>query len=82
MSETNFKPVFDYIDQSKRELKEDLLGEIASKKAVEKLQDSVVGLAKRFDKIEQESIVTKARTQRVEHWVMEASSKIKVAYKP
>ena len=46
MSETNFKPLFDYIDQSVKEL----LELIASKEDFEKLQNSLGALAKRFDR--------------------------------
>ena len=78
MSETNFKPVFDYIDQAKQEI----LEEVPSKAQIEKLQSSVDGLAKWAKDNEDDILVLEKKTERLEHWTIEASEKIKVPYKP
>lgn len=82
MENTNFQPIFDYIDQSKKELKEELKLDLATKADINALQTSVDKLASRFDKFDTESTVTKHRVERVEHWVTKAAEKIEVPYNP
>lgn len=78
MSDKNFQPIFDYIDQAKKEI----LDEVPSKADFQSLQTSVDSLAKRFDNVEVGLKVTEAKTEKIEHWVVEAAEKAKVPYKP
>ncbi len=64
MDNINFQPIFDYIDNKIRELKE----ELPSKTDFQNLQNAVVDLAHRFDKVDQKSTVNDYRLNRVENW--------------
>lgn len=78
MPKTNFQPIFDYIDQAKKEI----LDEVPSKSDFDKLKTSVDTLAKRFDTVEKNLTVTTAKAEKVEHWAIKAGDKIEVPYKP
>ena len=76
MVEINYKPIFDYIDQTKKELKE----ELASKADLKRLQDTVDGIAKNFKNNDEKVIIVEAKSERIEHWVIDASKKINLPY--
>jgi hypothetical protein len=82
MQNTTFQPIFDYIDESLKKQKEEILEEIPSKTDFQKLQTSVNNFASRFNKIETGSKVEAAKAERIEHWVIQAAEKVEVPYKP
>ena len=78
MSKTDFKPIFDYIDKNNEELEKRL----ATKADIARLENTVNSFAGKELKREQESTVLKAKTQRMEHWVIKTAKQIKVPYEP
>ena len=84
MENINFKPIFDYIDEAKKEIIEEITENVtrdmATKKSVDTLQRSVDAFAGESKKKGQEEIVLKAKTERIEHWVIDASKKIDLPY--
>ena len=82
MSDTNFQPIFDYIDKSKEDLKVELLEVIATKEQIKNLQDSVDAFARESKNHKQEDVIHKAQTSRIEKWVITAAEKIEVPYEP
>jgi hypothetical protein len=77
MTDINFQPVFDYIDQKVVELKEDL----ASKEGVRNLQVSLDAYAKQSKDYYQEVTVLIAKVNRMEEWIRHASVKLELEYK-
>ena len=77
MENINFQPVFDYIDQTEKRLKE----ELASKADLKHLQDTVDEIAKGFKDNDEKVKVVDAKAERIEHWVIEASKKIDLPYR-
>lgn len=78
MSKINFKPIFDYIDQNNKELEKRL----ATKADIARLENTVNSFAKKEKDRGQEEKIVKAKTEQIEHWVIQAAEKVKVPYKP
>ena len=78
MNETNFQPIFDYIDETKKEIME----VVATKADIQNVLDAVGAIATQSKKNEDKVILLENKTERVEHWVMQAAEKIEVPYKP
>jgi len=66
---------------TKREL-EDLKVELPSRAEFNQLQISVDGIAKQFKDRNEERVVGAERSTRMESWIMNASKKIGIDYKP
>ena len=82
MSEINFKPIFDYIDQKSEETVQELKAEMATKADIDKVLTAIDGLAKRSKENDDGILVLEKKTERLEHWTIRAAEKIKVPYKP
>lgn len=80
MENTNFKPIFDYIDQKVDNLEIKLKTELASKQDIQRILNAIDSFAGQSKLREQEQIVLKAKTERIEHWVTDASKKFNVPY--
>jgi hypothetical protein len=80
MENTNFKPIFDYIDQKVDNLEIKLKTELASKQDIQRILNAIDSFAGQSKLREQEQIVLKAKTERIEHWVNDASKKVNVPY--
>ena len=78
MSETNFQPIFDYIDDKITGLEE----KMATKLDIQKVLDAVGSFAKSAKDKNEKLALLENKTERIEHWVMEAAEKTKVPYKP
>ncbi len=78
MSEINFKPIFDYIDDKIDGLKE----EMATKKDIERVLDAVAAFGNQTKGNEDKSIVLEEKTGRIEKWVIQAAEKVEVPYNP
>lgn len=76
MVEINYKPIFDYIDQTEKRLKE----ELASKADLKHLQDTVDGIAKNFKDNDEKVKVVEGKAERIEHWVIDAAKRIDLPY--
>jgi|GEM_PF-2004591 len=81
MSKSQFQAIFDYIDATKKEIIEEILDEVASKKDLAHLQSSVDGFAKQSKDYYQEVTVVIAKVNRMEAWIQKAATKIGVDYK-
>ena len=78
MSEINFKPIFDYIYEKHNEIK----SEMATKADIGEVLSAIDGLAKLSKDNGDDNLVLEKKTERLEHWTIEASEQIKVPYKP
>ncbi len=81
MQDINFKPIFDYIDGKVDELKADLKVELATKKDIEGLENHIDLLAKQTKEAGEKATVADAKSNKVEHWVLQAAEKINLPYK-
>jgi len=61
---------------------ENRLDELPTRDDFSKLQQSVDGIARQFQDQRQEQIVSGSRSERMEAWIIKASQKIGVEYKP
>lgn len=77
MPKKDFQPIFDYIDQSKKEI----LAQVAGKKELANLQNSLDAYAKQTKDYYQEVTVVIAKANRMEMWIKEAAKKIGLEYK-
>ncbi len=82
MSDTNFQPIFEHIDQMKEEIIGEILGKVASKESIEHLQVSVDSFAKKEKDRSDELVVLNGKTKRIENWIIQAAKKTKVPYNP
>ncbi len=80
MENSNFKSIFDYIDQKVDGLEEKLKTELASKQDIQRILDAIDSFAGQSKTREQEQTVLKVKTERIEHWVIDASKKVNVPY--
>ena len=80
MSETNFQPIFDYIDKSQREQKQEIIQELSeglpSKADINKLQNSVDAIALGLKNNDDRVKVVQTKAEGVEKWVMKAADKV------
>jgi hypothetical protein len=84
MSDTNFQPIFDYIDESEKRIKEELTSEITSQISlkIQRVQDTLDAFAKDHKDNNHKAKIIEAKAERIEHWVMKAAEKVEVPYKP
>jgi TRAP-type mannitol/chloroaromatic compound transport system substrate-binding protein len=75
-AKSKFQPIFDYIDETKKEI----LAQVASKKDIKKLQDSVDAYAKQTRDYYQEVTIVVAKVNRMEAWIQRVASKVGVEY--
>ncbi len=75
-SKSKFQPIFDYIDDTKKEI----LAAVATKDDIKKLQDSVDSYAKQTKDYYQEVTVVIAKVNRMEAWIQSVSGKVGVKY--
>ena len=80
MQSTDFKPIFDYIDEKIEKLEEKLEIKLASKQDIQTILNAIDAFAGQSKTREREQIVLKAKTERIEHWVIDASKKVNVPY--
>lgn len=77
MSEINFKPVFDYIDERVKEVRHDM----ATKADIERVLNAIDKFAKRDGVNEGEIKAVGNRVDKVDAWITEAASKVGVVYR-
>lgn len=85
MSNTNFQPIFDYIDESvanKLDSLRDELHGLATKKDIQKLQNTLDGFAKSTKEVDEKVKVLESKSEGMEHWIIKAAVETKVPYKP
>ena len=75
MSEINFQPVFDYIDQSISPLKEDIL---SLKNDMGDVKTSLANLSAQVKKYHEEMLVSGHRVDRLEEWAQRVGQKVGV----
>lgn len=74
--QTNFQPIFDYIDDAKK----DILAQVATKDDIKLLQNSMDVFAKQTKDYYQEVTVMVAKVSRMEAWIQKTANKIGIAY--
>lgn len=82
MTAANFQPIFDYIDKTAADLEAKLRVDMATKTDIQKVLDAIDAFAKASKDNKQESLVLKAKAEKIEHWVMKAAETIDVPYRP
>lgn len=78
MQNINFQPVFDYIDHSKEELKEEILTEFNGK--LSNINTSIANLATEVRDLKEEVSISNHRLDRAENWIDTAAKKIRVPF--
>ena len=78
MPDSNFQPIFDYIDQTKEALK----AQMASKSDIERVITAIDAIAKRTYDHEDKTTILENKSERIEHWAIQAAEKIDIPYKP
>lgn len=75
MSDINFQPIFDYIDQAITPLREDIA---ALQSDMTDLKGSVANLSAQVKKYHEEMLVSGHRIDRLEEWAKQVGSKVGV----
>jgi uncharacterized coiled-coil DUF342 family protein len=70
MSDINFQPIFDYIDESSAKLKEDLRIDLTDVKT------SIANLSAQVKKYHEEMLVSGHRIDRLEEWAKTVGEKV------
>ena len=78
MPNSNFQPIFDYIDQSIEGLK----AQVASKSDIDRVITAIDGLAKQSKDHDDKIIILENKSEHFEHWAVKAGEKIDLPYKP
>lgn len=76
MSDTNFQPIFDYIDQSAAALKADISAEL--RQEIGEVKTSVANLSAQVKKYHEEMLVSGHRTGPLEEWATQVGNKVGV----
>jgi hypothetical protein len=82
MSDTNFQPIFDYIDNTKKELLSEMEEKFVTKSEIAKLQNTVDSIALSFKNNDDKVKVVEEKTTRIENWVMKTAEKVDVPINP
>lgn len=75
MSDTNFQPIFDYIDQAISPLKDDIA---TIKVDLADVKTSVANLSAQVKKYHEEMLVSGHRIDRLEEWATQVGNKVGV----
>ncbi len=80
MSDTNFQPIFDYIDKTNEQLKEDLKQEIMVEVRSELggIKTAVANLSNQVKSYHEEMLVSGHRIDRLEDWAVQVGQKVGV----
>ena len=82
MSETNFQPIFDYIDQTIEDLKTDQDAKFASKADIQAVLKAIEAFGKQGKDNQEEILAAGGRIDDLEKWTIEAAPKVGVSYNP
>ena len=80
MAKSQFQPIFDYIDQTKKDTIEEILSQTASKKDIARLEKAVDAYAKQTKDFYQEVTVVIAKVSRMEAWIEKVAEKVGIKY--
>lgn len=80
MSDTNFQPIFDYIDQSNQRQKEELQEFVVSQVSAElsDIKTAIANLSGQVKKYHEEMLVSGHRLDRLEDWAVQVGQKVGV----
>ena len=70
----NFKPIFDYLDEMKVELKEEIVAAVDFK--LINIQNTLDTIVKDNKNINAELIIEKYRNEKLEHWAVPVGKKV------
>jgi uncharacterized coiled-coil DUF342 family protein len=76
MTDINFQPIFDYIDESNAKLKEEILTEVRSE--LRDVKTAVANLSGQVKQYHEEMLVSGHRIDRLEDWAKIVGEKIGV----
>ncbi len=76
MSDSNFQPIFDYIDQSNKTLKEEILTEVRIE--LGDIKTSIANLSAQVKQYHEEMLVSGHRIDRLEDWAKQVGQKVGV----
>lgn len=76
MADINFQPVFDYIDEAKKEIKEDVRVELRAE--LRDVKTSISNLSSQVKKYCEEMLVSGHRIDRLEQWAEQVGNKVGV----
>lgn len=76
MTQINFQPIFDYIDQNNQVLKEEIMVEVrAELRGINTRIDNLTGQVKKFN---DEMLISGHRLDRLEHWAKPVGDKLNI----
>lgn len=80
MDQINFQPIFSYIDEANKQLKEDLKEEIMTEVRAElkDVKTAVANLSHQVQKYHEEMLVSGHRLDRLEDWAVQVGQKVGV----
>jgi hypothetical protein len=76
MSDINFQPIFDYIDNSQNELKQDLVSLMDGR--FDEVKTQIANLTHQVQRFNDESQVSKYRLDRLEGWAGKVGNKTNI----
>jgi hypothetical protein len=82
MGDTNFQPIFDYIDEKITYLETGLRSDIATKDDIQKILSAIDAFVTQSKDNSDSILVLEHKTEKLEHWTIAAAEKMDVPYKP
>ena len=76
MADINFQPVFDYIDNVKKELRDELIADV--RQEMNEVKTSISNLSQQVKKYHEEMLVSGHRIDRLESWAEQVGKKVGV----
>jgi hypothetical protein len=74
MPDTNFQPIFDYIDQNNQVLEENIMVKVRAE--LRDMKSNIANLVTDVKSIKDELLVSNHRTTRLEHWAKPVGDKV------
>lgn len=78
MKKIDFQPIFDYIDENSKRLREDLMSEVRSeiRKEIGEVKTAIANLTSDVQSLTEEMIVSNRRIRRLEGWAEPVGKKV------
>jgi uncharacterized coiled-coil DUF342 family protein len=80
MSDINFQPIFDYIDQNNQVLEDEIMGKVRTvlQEELGDIKTSITNLSAQVKQYHEEMLVSGHRIDRLEDWAKQVGQKIGV----
>lgn len=82
MSEINYQPIFDYIDEAKKELREEMNDKMATKADIERVLAAIAAFGEQTQNNTEQVATAHYRIDDVEKWVTKVAEKTNIPYQP